>query len=81
MLRNYTVFSCKRLLSTLKNSSNKTKIKTSKERKDYFTRITSWKANDTFQKENTDAKVARLPKKKVAVMIGFNGSRYQGMQL
>ncbi|KAI8887658.1 pseudouridine synthase [Backusella circina FSU 941] len=79
MFRAYSIFSCKRLYSTCKNSN--IRIKTTKERKEYFESVTSWKANDTFHKEGTNVKEARLPKKKVAALIGFNGTGYQGMQL
>ncbi|KAI8091188.1 pseudouridine synthase [Gilbertella persicaria] len=54
------------------------RIKTSKDRREYFEKVRSWKANpDQVQTTRVEP---RLPKKKVALLIGFNGSRYQGMQ-
>ncbi|KAI8374771.1 pseudouridine synthase [Blakeslea trispora] len=56
-------------------------IKTSKDRRHHFQSVNSRKANES----DNDTMAAtteepRLPKKKVALMIGFNGSEYQGMQ-
>ncbi|GAN04410.1 pseudouridylate synthase [Mucor ambiguus] len=54
-------------------------IKTSKDRKLHFDQVNSWKAtgNQDYVKSNEP----RLPKKKVALLIGFNGSSFQGMQM
>lgn len=58
------------------------RIKTSKERKEHFMNVNSWKANDLNETRHGDhvAEEKRQPKKKVALMLGYNGSAYQGMQ-
>ena len=56
-------------------------IKTSRDRRLHFQSVNSRAANeisDDLATLNTEE--PRLPKKKVALMIGFNGSEYQGMQ-
>jgi hypothetical protein len=59
------------------------RIKTSKERKEHFMNVNSWKAHDLNETRHVDLEAneeKRLPKKKVALMLGYNGSEYQGMQ-
>lgn len=53
-------------------------IKTSKERRAYFEEVRSW--NATGQTDHVSIVEPRLKKSKVALMLGFNGSNYQGMQ-
>ncbi|GAA5797660.1 hypothetical protein HPULCUR_003051 [Helicostylum pulchrum] len=53
------------------------KIKTAKDRKEHFLKVNSWKAN---QSEHEPVDEDRKPKKKVALLLGYNGSGYQGMQ-
>ena len=72
-----------------KNDSNKKsqkkRFKTTKERRDHFQKNNTWTAkakSNREPKEREDGeKEERLPKKKVALLIGFNGTGYQGMQL
>ena len=54
------------------------RIKTGRERREYFNAI-----NRKVEGENSQSLIQepRLPKKKVALYIGFNGTGYQGMQL
>ncbi|KAI8082138.1 pseudouridine synthase [Thamnidium elegans] len=53
------------------------RIKTAKDRKEHFLKVNSWKANQSeYEPVNED----RKPKKKVALLLGYNGSGYQGMQ-
>ncbi|KAL9558987.1 hypothetical protein MBANPS3_000642 [Mucor bainieri] len=54
-------------------------IKTSKDRKLHFDKVNSWKANGS--QDHVKSNEPRLPKKKVALLIGFNGSPFQGMQI
>lgn len=54
-------------------------IKTSKERRAYFDQTRSWKA--TEQQEHVNIEEPRMKKNKAALMLGFNGSAYQGMQV
>ncbi|KAF7722325.1 tRNA pseudouridine synthase 1 [Apophysomyces ossiformis] len=65
-------------------SSNAKRLKTAKQRKEFFQQNISWKAQ-TEKGEPAPRpegpKAPRLPKKKVAMMIGFNGTGYQGMQI
>ncbi|OAD71357.1 hypothetical protein PHYBLDRAFT_114506 [Phycomyces blakesleeanus NRRL 1555(-)] len=65
------------------------KPKTGKERKEHFIKNRSWKAAESKPRwedkkddrpQQTGEKEPRLPKKKVAMLIGFNGTGYQGMQ-
>lgn len=53
------------------------KIKTAKDRREHFLKVNSWKAN---QSEYEPVDEDRKPKKKVALLLGYNGSGYQGMQ-
>ncbi|CEP15398.1 hypothetical protein [Parasitella parasitica] len=53
-------------------------IKTSKDRRRHFDQANSWKA--TQNHEFLGSNEPRLPKKKVALMLGFNGTPFQGMQ-
>jgi tRNA pseudouridine38-40 synthase len=61
------------------------RIKTAKERKDHFDKKQSWKARDWSsggKKPVRDGPAPeRRPKKKVAVLVGFCGTGYQGMQM
>ncbi|KAI9310648.1 pseudouridine synthase, partial [Dichotomocladium elegans] len=54
--------------------------KTSKERRDHFAKNMSWGAKEK-RPDTDEPKEQRIPKKKVALMIGFNGTGYQGMQM
>ncbi|KAI7856226.1 pseudouridine synthase [Circinella umbellata] len=66
------------------NKSQKKRFKTTKERRDHFQKNNTWtaKKNNREPKETEDGeKEERLPKKKVALLVGFNGTGYQGMQL
>lgn len=56
------------------------RLKTAKDRKEHFFTVNSWKANDESNDIPVVADEKRLPKKKVALMLGYNGSGYQGMQ-
>ncbi|KAG0168110.1 tRNA pseudouridine synthase 1 [Apophysomyces sp. BC1021] len=69
---------------TNEKAPNPKRPKTTKERREFFKQNNSWKA----QSEKGEAvprpegpKAPRLQKKKVALMIGFNGTGYQGMQI
>ncbi|KAI8646608.1 pseudouridine synthase [Parasitella parasitica] len=53
-------------------------IKTSKDRKLHFEQANSWKA--TQYHGSLGSNEPRLPKKKVALLLGFNGTPFQGMQ-
>ncbi|KAI8575309.1 hypothetical protein K450DRAFT_262338 [Umbelopsis ramanniana AG] len=61
------------------------RIKTAKDRKDHFDKKQSWKAKDwatSGKKPVRDGPAPeRKPKKKVAVLVGFCGTGYQGMQI
>lgn len=61
------------------------RIKTAKDRKEHFNKKGSWKAQDwaTGGKRPVRDGPApeRRPKKKVAVLLGFCGTGYQGMQM
>ncbi|KAI9495703.1 pseudouridine synthase [Zychaea mexicana] len=64
------------------SKSAKKRFKTTKERRDHFQKNNAWSAKDNQEKPEADGdKEPRLPKKKVALLIGFNGTGYQGMQL
>ncbi|KAI7897886.1 pseudouridine synthase [Cokeromyces recurvatus] len=55
-------------------------IKTSKQRKAYFEQVNSWKANLFKTVDDHPKELNKQKKKKVALLLGFNGSGYQGMQ-
>lgn len=61
------------------------RIKTAKDRKEHFDKKMSWKARDWSaggKKPVRDGPPPeRKPKKKVAVLVGFCGTGYQGMQM
>ena len=70
--------------ATTKSAAAK-RIKTAKDRKDHFDKKQSWKAKDwatSGKKPVRDGPAPeRRPKKKVAVLVGFCGTGYQGMQM
>lgn len=53
-------------------------IKTSKDRKAHFETVNAWKSDSN--QLDLGNREPRSPKKKVALLLGFNGSQYQGMQ-
>jgi tRNA pseudouridine38-40 synthase len=55
-------------------------IKTSKDRKAHFENVNSWQSDSNNTTHILSNREPRLPKKKVALLLGFNGSEYQGMQ-
>lgn len=57
------------------------RLKTAKDRKEHFFRVNSWKATNEQEYEPLNQEEERKPKKKVALLLGYNGSEYQGMQL
>ncbi|KAI7872705.1 pseudouridine synthase [Spinellus fusiger] len=68
------------------NPKKDRRIKTSTERKEYFQKNKSWKAKDAAgdyvaSTDPNEPKEVRHPKKKVALLIGYCGTGYQGMQL
>ncbi|KAI9269058.1 pseudouridine synthase [Phascolomyces articulosus] len=65
------------------SKSQKKRFKTGKERRDHFQKNNTWaaKSNQERPPQAEGEKEDRLPKKKVALLIGFNGTGYQGMQL
>lgn len=87
-MRHLTSFSWKTLLLcgsrrgfyTTPQCNSGSRLKTAKDRKEYFFTVNSWKANDEGNDIPVVADEKRLPKKKVALMLGYNGSGYQGMQ-
>lgn len=57
------------------------RLKTAKDRKEHFFSVNSWKVNNEPNENQPVLKdKERLPKKKVALLLGYNGSNYQGMQ-
>lgn len=45
-------------------------------KKEYYLKVNAWQQDNEY----TLLDEKRLPKKKVALMLGYNGSAYQGMQ-
>jgi tRNA pseudouridine38-40 synthase len=74
--------------STTTTTTTKKRFKTSKDRKAHFEKERTWK-NDVNEEEETTTrppntnpnKEQRHPKRKVALLLGFCGTGYQGMQL
>lgn len=74
--------------STTTTTTTKKRFKTSKDRKAHFEKERAWK-NDAKEEEETKTrppntnpdKEQRHPKRKVALLLGFCGTGYQGMQL
>lgn len=69
--------------STANNASASTskRNKTTKQRRDHFKKNQSWESRGDDRPERDGPKEPRIPKKKVALLIGFNGTGYQGMQM
>ncbi|CAO3595823.1 unnamed protein product [Absidia cylindrospora] len=72
---------------TTTTTSSKKRYKTAKDRKAHFDKERTWKEPTTEEKQtetrppNTSAdKEPRYPKRKVALLVGFCGTGYQGMQ-
>ncbi|KAI8365924.1 pseudouridine synthase [Radiomyces spectabilis] len=56
--------------------------KTTKERRAHFRNNNSWKATEEAKKNDAPAvSTPRLAKRKVALLIGFSGTGFQGMQI
>ncbi|KAI7879567.1 tRNA pseudouridine synthase [Lichtheimia hyalospora FSU 10163] len=66
--------------STASASASK-RNKTTKQRRDHFRKNQSWDSKGDDRPERDGPKEPRIPKKKVALLIGFNGTGYQGMQM
>ena len=66
--------------STASASASK-RNKTTKQRRDHFRKNQSWDSRGDDRPERDGPKEPRIPKKKVALLIGFNGTGYQGMQM
>lgn len=62
-------------------SAKAKRFKTTKERREHFVKNNTWNARNQTRKPSEGPKEPRLPKKKAALLLGFNGTGYQGMQL
>ncbi|ORY99045.1 pseudouridine synthase [Syncephalastrum racemosum] len=57
------------------------RAKSAKERREHQKKNQSWGADDSDRVSTAVPGEARLPKKKVALLFGYNGANYQGLQL
>lgn len=55
-------------------------IKTSKDRKAHYELVNAWIPDCSTNVKDRAQGEPRPPKKKVALLLGFNGTEYQGMQ-
>lgn len=61
------------------------RYKTAKERRAHFEKNNTYKISEerpsTGSEDSESSKEPRLPKKKVALLVGYSGTGYQGMQM
>lgn len=57
------------------------RAKSAKERREHQKKNQTWTADDGDRVSTAVPGEARLPKKKVALLFGYNGANYQGLQL